>query len=473
MPRKRTKKTKLPQWFDECSDVIAIVDNHFEVVYANDACCRWLGITSETLVGHQLEFSSEQDAAGKSNPANGICPTPDIFDQRESQAEQSGYIFSSANQQRLWRKATFSRLSHSENETSLVLVVGSGPDLETPDRDDQRSELVELHQLLVKQNLTHQKTYTLANLIGTSNFAMRLQRQVEAVVGNRSDCLIVGPHGSGREHLARTIFNERKHKDASLIPIHCAIADSQLIQSSIKEWVFDQRNNDTKDWLLLLDVDCLNAEGQLELLGFSQLPDFQLRVIATSQQSLFANKSDQESSYNQSLASFLSVQVIELAPLKDRKQDIPLIAQKFVESANRTSRKQFTGLSDEAMELFVEYSWPRNIDELKRTVAEACKHCQSRRIGVDDLPSAFRHGISAARIGYHQQESVDLDQFLANIERELIARALHSVDNNRTKAAELLGLSRARLLRRATALGISKSDSKSNVVDASAFKPAD
>ena len=473
MPRKRTRKTKLPQWFDECSDVIAIVDSQFEVVYANESCCRWLGVSSDTLIGHQLQYSSDADEAGKSNPANGICPSPDIFD--DSLANQTGFIFSSTEQKLCWKKATFNRLSHSDDETPIVLVTGTGQDLAEPTVSDQRTELPELHQLLAKQNLGNQRAYSIANLIGTSDFALRLKRQVEAVAGNQSDCLIVGPKGSGREHLARTIFNERKPKEARLIPIHCAIADSQFIQNSIKEWVFDQRNNDTKDWLLLLDIDCLSSEGQLELLGFSQLPDFQLRVIATSQQPLLDQTASSEPAYNQSLASFLSVQTIELIPLKDRKQDIPIITQKYVELANQTSRKQFTGLSDEALELFLEYNWPRNIDELQRTVKEACEHCKSRRIGVDDLPSAFRHGISAARIGYHQQEAIDLDQFLAKIERELIARALKATNNNRTKAAESLGISRARLLRRATALGLSKTDAKteSNVVDESAFKPAD
>ena len=473
MPRKRTKKTKLPQWFDECSDVIAIVDSNFQVIYANQACSRWLGISSDTLIGHQLQYSSEENEAGKTNPANGICPNPDIF--AVPPTEQHGFIYSSIEQKQRWRKATFSRLNHGEDETQIVLVVGSGPDLSEPVSGDQRTELVELHELLAKQNLANERTYSIANLIGTSDFALRLKRQVEAVAGNQSDCLITGPNGSGREHLARTIFNERNLNDARLVPIHCAIADSQFIQSSIKEWVFDQRSSDTKDWLLLLDIDCLSSEGQLELLGFSQLPDFQLRVIATSQQPLLGQSTNSEPAYNQSLASFLSVQTIELIPLKDRKQDIPIITQKYVELANQTSRKQFTGLSDEALELFLEYNWPRNIDELQRIVKEACEHCKSRRIGVDDLPSAFRHGISAARIGYHQQESIDLDQFLAKIERELIARALKATNNNRTKAAESLGISRARLLRRATALGLSKTDAKteSNVVDESAFKPAD
>ena len=371
--------------------------------------------------------------------------------------------------------ASFILLRHTDDDSPIVIVIGSGTPL--PNRPtSERLELPqELHEQLAQLHLEDARVYSAASLVGASDFSKRLQRQVKALASNNSDCLVIGPKGSGREHLARTIFNERNTDQVRLVPVHCAIADNELIQVSIKEWVFDQRASHTKDWLLLLNVDHMSIEAQSELWGYTQLPDFELRIIATAEQSLLTLA--ERGKYNASLAHFLSVQVIELLPLAQRKEDIPLLTQKFIESCNRESKHQVGGVDDDTNELLLEYDWPGNVDELQQTINHACEQSKRSTLEPGDLPDAFRHGISASRIGYHETEKIDLDEFLTEIERELIERAMRQTGNNRTKASDLLGISRARLIRRASALGIIKSSPKQSdkdqVVDESAFKPAD
>lgn len=475
MNRKSVRKPNLTRQFDDATSPIAVVSAGFKVLYVNAACCQWLSISSDDALGSRLQYSS--NAAENSLSANlaGLCPDPDLFVDGNQQPK-SGFIYSRRESGMIWKQANFTPIAGSNGTVGSMQIIAFGPDLaalpSTP--DPMESLRSDWHQLLASWRAADSRNFNLASLVGTSDQAKRIRRQVEAVVGNTSDCLFVGPPGSGREHLARTIFQERKSGNSCLVPIHCTIADSQLIQSSIRNWVVEQRETNTEDWLLLLDVDCLEAAGQLELLGYTQLPNFRMRIMATSQSDLL--QLAQTSDFSMELALYLDIQTIRLVPLTDRVADIPLLAQLFIESKNSQSGKQISRVSAELAERLCEYNWPRNTDELKQMIESAHDRCSGSIIQLDDMPDGFHHGLSAARIGYRQVARIDLDHYLAEIEKELIARAIVQSRNNRTQAAKLLGISRARLLRRCAATGLiepSKDVDLDDRVDASAFKEAD
>ena len=237
--------------------------------------------------------------------------------------------------------------------------------------------------------------------------------------------------------------------------------------------MFEQRSKETNDWLLLLDIDRLGQEAQAELLGYTNLPDFHLRILATSQNDL--EQLGRAGDFNQELASYLTVQTIEVQPLAKRTQDIGLLAQFFIEQNNQNFNQQIQCCSDDVLEAFYEYHWPRNIEELSQTLKAAHDAAKKRTIELDDLPDAFHHGLSAARIGKFEPTTIQLDDYLASIEKELVRRALKQSKNNKSKAAELLGINRAKLLRRAAALGLidQPEKSKKDQIDESAFTEAD
>lgn len=445
---KAIRKLRLPRLFDDAMNPVAVINGELQLVYLNEAACDFFSVAADDGLGQQLRYSSANaDPDRELDPLSGLCPNPDLL---EEELVRYGHVFAVSSGGTCWRSASFQRLIHADHEVLIVVIVATSDLPAPPEAVDSEVDLrTQLHQQL-SQLQQPAASSGHDSSIGISDISQRLRKQLKAVAENSSDCLIIGPRGSGKEKLARGIFAARGAKNSVLVPIHCAIADSQQIQNSIKAWVFQQRESQTSDWLLLLDVDRLDVEGQSELLGFTRLPDFELRFFATATECLF-QLADQKR-FSRQLAMQLSVQTIELAPLEDRLGDIALLSQHFVELLNRSSGKQISGLADEAIELLCRYHWPGNLEELREYITSAFENCAGRTIGTADLPDAFRYGLTAAKIGKRESVSIQLDEYLAGIERELVQRALREAGDNRTEAARLLGISRGKLLRRIDSL---------------------
>jgi DNA-binding NtrC family response regulator len=153
------------------------------------------------------------------------------------------------------------------------------------------------------------------------------------------------------------------------------------------------------------------------------------------------------------LASLLGTVVIELPPLAERRDDIPLLAQAFLEELNARGGKQVSGFLPEALDRLDAHPWPGNLDELARVVAEAHGRCETPYIGPADLPQRLHLAADAAAHPRRKEEPIVLGQLLAEIEREVIERALKRSKGNKAKAARLLGMTRPRLYRRMIQLG--------------------
>jgi DNA-binding NtrC family response regulator len=157
------------------------------------------------------------------------------------------------------------------------------------------------------------------------------------------------------------------------------------------------------------------------------------------------------------LALHLTPLVIEIPALRDRREDIPLLAQHFLEECNRRTSRDVSGLTDEALRALREWSWPRHLDELGEVLRDAHTSSQSLTLGVEDLPARLRTPTQPLAPPA-QQPQLHLDQILIEAERRVISLALGRSRQNRTKAAALLGIQRTRLLRRLEALGLSESE---------------
>ena len=458
---------KLPRLLENSPNVIAVINDAYEVVFANQACCDWLSVTSEELIGTRLSYApASDDAEGR---FNGICPSPLLFagDQvhTDGAADQIHCISDGA---KVFRNATFCRIETEDELRHAVLLIAGSQDCEETTLETQSENW---HEILAQLQKHEQAIFQTESLVGTSDQALRIRRQVAAIAANEADCMIVGPAGSGREHVARTIFYQRNLANARLVPVHCAIADGESIQNTIKNWVFDRRNNQSADWLLLLDIDCLSIDAQSELLGYTKLPNFQMPIIATSKSDLISLAADGK--FSRSLAMHLSVQTIELSSLASRGEDVPLLVQALVEQANLQSKKQIAGASDEVISALKEYHWPRNVSELKRYIDAGHESCNGSTIELNHLPEEFEYALSASRIGSHEIQPINLTEYLERIEKELITRAVKQSGNNKTKASQLLGISRARLLRRTNSLQIQDSGSQDDgMIDESEFKEA-
>ncbi|MBW3597899.1 MAG: sigma 54-interacting transcriptional regulator, partial [Planctomycetes bacterium] len=282
----------------------------------------------------------------------------------------------------------------------------------------------------------------------------RVRSQGAAVARRRANAVLVGPPASGREHAARTIHAlRRSDPPAPLAPIDCTLADAEILQSTIVALV--QRGLEKRSAepgvLLLLDVDQLPREAQAELAGFLDVPDFCLSALSTASRPLSALGED---CFRGDLAMHLSTVVIELPPLHQRRQDIPLLAQLVLEDANAESERQLSGFAESALDALAAHPWSGEMNELVAVVREARRRASGPRITRADLPERVDLAADAAAHPPREVERIVLDEFLEQVERDLLERALREAKGNKTLAAELLGVSRARLHRRCEQWGL-------------------
>src|SRR5262249_17443143 len=157
----------------------------------------------------------------------------------------------------------------------------------------------------------------------------------------------------------------------------------------------------------------------------------------------------------------LSTLVIELPPLVQRRDDIPLLAQMFLEELNAAGGKQLRGFAADAMDRLTLYDWPGQIDELSAMVRQAFSQAEGYEITSADLPKQLRLAAEAARHPRPVVESIDLEKFMTQVEAELIERALRQAKQNKSQAARLLGMTRPRLYRRMVQLGLARPEEES------------
>jgi DNA-binding NtrC family response regulator len=290
------------------------------------------------------------------------------------------------------------------------------------------------------------------------------RRQVEAAGASSCSVCISGPPGSGRERVAAAIHYVSNPADANIpfaqsgmISLDCFVLPAELILSTIAALARPHFANANVEklgptTLVLNHVDDLPEELQTELaVLFSKRP-VPRRLIATS--SVPLGELVQRGKFRADLAVLLSTVVINLPPLRDRREDLPLLAQVFLEDCNRQGVKQVRGFTPESLDRLDAYDWPGNLNELVEIVSAAHRNAQGTEIKPDELPPQIHLAAQAAAHPRKVEEPIHLDEFLGRVERELIRRAIARAKGNKTKAAKLLGLSRMRLLRRMKQLGL-------------------
>ena len=451
MARSKRITAELAKLLDLAVQPIYVLDDEQAIVFCNQACLDWVGRTEDELHGRRCTYHSSPDVDPIDAAAAGLCPSPQVLTGEET---VSSIVSLACQDQPRCRRARFIPVGTGDDVVGIVAFVDS-EDVDLSNSVSPRageSEATGLHERIRAFRHKAAGLCGLGRLVGDSPAMRRARAQIALAAGSRASVLIVGPSGSGRQHVAGTIHHaDDSHQAGSLIPLACSLLGAELIHSTI-DAMASRKPYSQQSTLLLNDADQLPAEVQAEMVNTLGGKSFPLRVIATSRRSLI--EMSREGEYREDLAWLLSTVVIELPPLASRRGDVPLLAQLFLEEANVRGIKQVLGFSAEAMDYLDAYSWPGNVDELIQIVAQAYKRAGGHQIEVGDLPERIHLAADAAAHPPPTEETIVMDEFLEKIERELIKRAMDRAKGNKTKAAKLLGMTRPRLYRRLVQLGL-------------------
>jgi two-component system response regulator AtoC len=331
----------------------------------------------------------------------------------------------------------------------------------------------QLAQENVQLRLQVQDRYGMENLIGESLPMQRIYETVRQVAPSRATVLISGESGTGKELIAHAIHQISGRAKNRFVAFNCAAFSPQLIESELfghERGAFTGamerrigRIEQAAGGTLFLDeigeidgnvqVKLLRAldPGLFERVGGNQTIRADFRLIAASNRDLRALVS--EGKFREDLYYRLNVVQIRVPPLRERKDDIPLLANAFLKEISQRDGKPFRPLAPDAMDCLLRYDWPGNVRELKGAIDSGVTLASGPQIFLPDLPLTISQN-AGSTFGNSAEKSGQMN--LHDQEMRLIMRALEESGGNRTEAAKKLGISRRTLHRRLRELNISE-----------------
>jgi DNA-binding NtrC family response regulator len=290
--------------------------------------------------------------------------------------------------------------------------------------------------------------------------------------------LITGESGTGKELVARAIHLHGRRKDGPFVVVNCGAIPKDLIESEFfghTRGAFTDAKTETtgkfelaeKGTIFLDEVGELSPDAQVKLLralgerefvkvGGTQTVPIDVRVIAATNKDLEA--AVRRGDFREDLYWRLAVLSLHLPPLRERKEDIPLLCEHFIQRYNRELGKRIQTIAPRARDLLEAYPWPGNIRELESVLYEAMVMSDGSDLEERNLPLRIR-----TRAEAKDQDSLELGKPLPEmvqarseeIEKRMIQKTLEATGGNKSRAAQLLGISRKTLFNKMKALGIS------------------
>ena len=303
--------------------------------------------------------------------------------------------------------------------------------------------------------------YGYKSMVGESPAMKKVFELIQTISQSRSTILVTGNSGTGKELVARAIHYTSPRKSGPFVKINCAALPSELMESelfghekgaftgAIKRYHgrFERANGGT---LLLDEISEMSPVLQAKLLRVLQEREFEpvgssetitvdVRIIATTNRNLEVLIN--EGKFREDLFYRLNVISIHLPPLKVRINDIPLLANAFLDRYNRENGKAIEGIADEVFESWKLYPWPGNVRELENTIERAVVLCTGKILEMSDVSAPTQ---STANIPGTESTMLSTNvtgMTIAEMERELILKTLEVQGGNRTTTAEILGIS--------------------------------
>jgi len=453
-------KRQIARLLGSSSLPICVVSEADTLVFANEALGRLLGRTPESILGLRCDSPISEDGEAMAELSTffalpihwsrrflkivpGFGPIPKVL--TAASVDRDGFDVPG------WIRC----LIPLEDEAGCVLCVFC------PKPDDELVYLAnEQSSLDMKTLRDNRNKYVHLDdmwyLQGKSTAAHRALEQVQLAISNTAPLLIYGCMGSARSRLAETVHAKRKglrsnektfSMSASMVRIDCSLMDTDLMRSMLE--VIQEGGSD-QSTVMLDSLDRLPDECISTLESFFRSQPKVVRIATCDPIKIgVAEKRDLRWS---GILSRLSVVRVDLPKLSERLEDISILIAAWFDS-RRTSGLTRREMADSFTDALTAYPWPGDMEEFSETMAHATKVESNEKLTEKDLPVNIRTCVSHVELT-SVDESIDLDAILEDVEKTMILRAMERFPQNKSAAAKILNISRARLLRRLQQWGL-------------------
>ena len=317
-------------------------------------------------------------------------------------------------------------------------------------------------------------SYEDMGLLGRSPAMIDLYKEIARVAPTKATVLVMGESGTGKELVARAIHQHSSRSSGPFVPVNCGALTETLLEAELFGHIrgaFTGAANDRKGlWeeadggTLFLDeigetspamqVKLLRAlqEGEIRRVGASKTTSIDARVVAATNRDL--EKEVKSGTFREDLFYRLSVVTLRVPALRERRTDIPLLADRFLRLASERIERGPFRFAEETIRTLVAYEWPGNVRELESAIEHAALRARGNEVTPDDLPAKLQ----SPEVKTAAQSSLatlysDLPS-LAELEKRYLIYLLETLSDNRTRAAEVMGIDRRTLYRMAERYGI-------------------
>lgn len=448
--RLREKEDALANYefvFENAYDGVIVVDREGYVTKITDAYCRFLKITREQALGRHVTE---------------VLPNSRMHIVAQTGKPEIGELMKIKGQDAVVMRVPIYREGQIIGALGLIMF----------------KNIAELKNLAQKLNIMQSKLefyqqelcrirkarYSFDNILGNSEPIQKARELACKAAQTRTTVLILGESGTGKELFAQAIHQASPRNKEAFVQVNCASIPKELLEAELfgyEEGAFTGAKKGGKagkieladkgtlfldeigDMPLNMQAKLLRVlqEKEVERVGGNRVRPVDIRVIAATNKDL--RKLVEKGEFREDLFYRLHVLVIHIPSLRERKEDIPLVARSLLKRFNNEMGKAVSGLTEEVEELFQQYHWPGNIRELGNVIERAMVVVEGDLIRYDDLPLYFREWSKKDR-GGKPQESFNMEE----VEKQMIKEALQKYNGSITLTARALGIHRTTLYRK-------------------------
>ncbi len=464
----RQDEQELRRITDAIAQLICVLGPDGNTLYANRFVLEYSGLSLEDVMADDFRarFFHSDDIEGSQNERQHALEREAPFELELRARRKDGHY--------RWLLIRYNPLRDEEGR--IIRWYATGTDIDDRKRAEERTQK---ENLALREEIDQSSMFE--EIVGSSDVIRSILTQVAKVAPSDSTVLVLGETGTGKELIARAIHKRSKRSSRAFITVNCAAIPASLIASELfghekgaftgamqrRLGRFELADGGT---LFLDEIGDLPTEtqiallrvlqeGEIERVGGSQSISVNVRVLAATNRDLKAAMA--AGTFRQDLFYRLNVFPIQVPPLRERIDDIPLLVTYLIERYAKKAGKKIKNIQKETLELFQDYDWPGNIRELQNVIQRAIVLCESETFSVDETwLKREKHRLSGSVI--------PLGATLAEHEKDIIEAALADCGgqvSGPTGAAAKLGLPRQTLESKITALGINKHRFKARQAD--------